>query len=98
MVKVRMRQTVLLGPSRQRLERDQEYDVSMSSAEQLVPRYAVYVEEPLVLPDGADTDLSMLTVAQLKELAAERGVDLTATKKADIIAQIEQALSDKNGE
>ena len=37
-----------------------------------------------------DSDLHGMTVAQLKELAEDRGIDLTgATKKADIIAAIE---------
>lgn len=42
-------------------------------------------------PEGeAETELQAMTVAQLKELAENRGIDLTgATKKADIIAAIE---------
>lgn len=40
-------------------------------------------------------DLEDLTVAELKEVAAERGVDLgDATKKADIIDVIESAATD----
>lgn len=35
-------------------------------------------------------DLSSLTVAQLKALAADNGYTLTSTKKADIIAEIEE--------
>lgn len=41
--------------------------------------------------DGA-ADLAVMTVAQLRDLAAERNVDLgDVTKKADIIAAIEAA-------
>ncbi len=40
-------------------------------------------DEPL----SAD-ELSALTIAQLRALAEERGITLTATRKADIIAEI----------
>lgn len=33
-------------------------------------------------------ELSSMTVSQLKELAADEGIELTATRKADIIEQI----------
>lgn len=43
-------------------------------------------------------DLSSLKLADLKELAAERGVDLgDATKKADIIAALELAAEAEGG-
>lgn len=101
MVKVRMRQTVLLGPERQRLERGKEYEVAPDQAELLVPRHATYVDGPPAEETVDDTDLTKLTVSQLKELAAELGVELTATKKADIIAEIEAVSSgdeDDDGE
>lgn len=34
-------------------------------------------------------ELSSLTISQLRALAQERGYTITATKKADIIAEIE---------
>ena len=54
-------------------------------------------ETVLTDPDEADTnsdgeiseaELSALTVAQLRELAGMLGITLTATRKADIIAEI----------
>jgi len=40
----------------------------------------------------ADTDLAAYTVAELKTLAQERGVDLTgASRKGDIVAALEAA-------
>lgn len=45
-----------------------------------------------VVAAGDDSPLAKLTVEQLKALAAERKIDLgDATRKADIIAAIEQA-------
>lgn len=45
------------------------------------------------------TDYQALTVAKLKELATERGVDLgDATKKDDIIAALELSDEQGNGE
>lgn len=40
-----------------------------------------------------ETELSALTIAQLRELAAEKGITLTATLKAEIIAEILAALA-----
>ena len=39
-----------------------------------------------------ESDLSSLTIAQLKELASEMGYEVTKTKKADIIAEIEAQM------
>lgn len=49
--------------------------------------------------DGTLTEeeLTALTIAQLRELAAEKGITLTATLKADIIAEILAALNDSGG-
>lgn len=56
----------------------------------------------LVTAAAADTDddgelseeeLSALTVAQLRAIAAEKGITLTKTKKAEIIAEILAALA-----
>ena len=41
----------------------------------------------------SEEELSALTVAQLKAIAAEKGITLTKTKKADIIAEILAALA-----
>jgi hypothetical protein len=55
------------------------------------------VRAGVVTAAAADTDedgelseeeLSALTIAQLKAIAAEKGITLTKTKKADIIAEI----------
>ena len=40
----------------------------------------------------SEEELTALTVAQLKAYAAEKGITLTKTKKADIIAEILAAL------
>lgn len=40
-----------------------------------------------------EEELNALTVAKLKTLAQENGITLTATKKADIIAEILAALA-----
>lgn len=39
-----------------------------------------------------ESDLSSLTIAQLKELASVKGYEVTKTKKADIIAEIEAQM------
>ena len=36
----------------------------------------------------SEEELNALTIAQLREVAADMGITLTATKKADIIAEI----------
>lgn len=41
----------------------------------------------------SEEELSALTVAQLRAIAAEKGITLTKTKKADIIAEILAALA-----
>ena len=42
----------------------------------------------------SEEELTALTVAQLKAYAAEKGIELTATKKADIVAEILAALEE----
>ncbi len=65
-------------------------------------------DEPVAAPTDAEIDtdedgtltedeLNALTVAQLKAYAAEKGITLTATKKAEIIAEILTALADTPG-
>lgn len=39
--------------------------------------------------EESSIELSSLTISQLRALAQERGYTITATKKADIIAEIE---------
>lgn len=41
--------------------------------------------------DDSEVDLQSMTIAQLKAHAEELGIELTATKKADIIGEIEAA-------
>lgn len=36
----------------------------------------------------SEEELNALTIAQLREVAADMGITLTATKKADIVAEI----------
>ena len=43
-------------------------------------------------PSSPDVDLSSLTIARLKEFAAEKGYTVTKTKKADIISEIESQM------
>ena len=45
---------------------------------------------------AATSDLSGMTVAQLKEFAAEKGYNVTATTKAEIIAEIQAQLQAEN--
>lgn len=94
MVRVRMRRTVLNGftVGRDRLERGVVYELPADQAKAFVPRYADYVDGPPA-EDEDDTDLDQLTVAQLKELAAKLGVELTGTKKADIVDEVEAAMA-----
>lgn len=87
-----MRGTVLLAPDRKRLERDREYDVPAGVAKLLVPRYATYVDGPPA-DIGGDNDLAKLTVPELKALATDRGVELTATRKDDIVKELEAAMA-----
>jgi hypothetical protein len=42
----------------------------------------------------SEEELTALTVAQLKAYAAEKGITLTATRKADIVAEILAALNE----
>ncbi len=49
--------------------------------------------------DNIDNDnetLNDLTVNELKELAAQKGIELTATKKDDIVSEIESAMTNVN--
>ena len=41
----------------------------------------------------SEEELSALTIAQLRAIAAEKGITLTKTKKAEIIAEILAALA-----
>lgn len=43
-------------------------------------------------PTSPEIDLSSLTIAQLKALATEKGYEVTKTKKADIISEIESQM------
>ena len=43
---------------------------------------------PNAAPRHDSDELSSMTVSQLKALAAEEGIQLTATRKAEIIGQI----------
>ena len=64
--------------------------------------YTIAVTEPIDSLSDVDTDsdesisqeeLEALTVAQLKQFAATQGITLTATRKADIIDEILEALA-----
>ena len=46
----------------------------------------------------SEEELSALTVAQLRAIAAEKGITLTKTKKAEIIAEILAALAADSAE
>ncbi|MBQ3326240.1 MAG: Rho termination factor N-terminal domain-containing protein [Clostridia bacterium] len=45
-----------------------------------------------------EEELNALTVAKLRTLAQENGITLTATRKADIIAEILAALAEQDDE
>ena len=44
--------------------------------------------------EESSIELSSLTISQLRALAQERGYTITATRKADIIAEIEAQQAD----
>lgn len=48
----------------------------------------------------SEEELQALTIKELKQLATELGITITATRKADIIAEILEALApeDEGGE
>lgn len=55
-------------------------------------RYEEITGEPYNTEEGGEVDLESMTVAELKEYAAERGISLSGlTRKADIIAAIRAA-------
>lgn len=83
------------------LVRDEELNVDAKTADGMVERGLASVVGEIVenkqdedTEDGnAGDELSGMTVDELKEYAAEAGVDLTGkTKKADIIAAIREAM------
>lgn len=47
--------------------------------------------------NASNVTLDNLTVNELKELAAQEGIELTSVKKADIIVEIETARVSKEG-
>lgn len=54
-----------------------------------------------LVEEGSDSDegsLSKLTIAELKKLATEEGIELTATKKDEIIVEIEVARAEDQNE
>lgn len=79
---------------------DEEVTVQAKVADNLVERkLAIVVGEETTENEGrdhddnADDELAGMTVDELKEYAAEAGVDLTGkTKKADILAAIREAM------
>jgi hypothetical protein len=66
-------------------EAGEEFAASRSRAEEIARKLPGYVE---VLDDPKE-DLSAMSVAQLRKLAAERGVKVSGTKKADYVAALE---------
>lgn len=48
--------------------------------------------------EPAVTDVEKMSLPQLKAYASEQGIELTATKKADILAEIQTAESDEGDE
>lgn len=82
---------------------DEEVTVQAKVADNLVERgLAIVVGEEVTKnenheggdrDENADDELAGMTVDELKEYAAEAGVDLTGkTKKADILAAIREAM------
>ena len=66
-------------------EAGDEFAASRSRAEEIARKLPGYVE----VFDEPKEDLSALSVAQLRKLAAERGVKVSGTKKADYVAALE---------
>ena len=66
-------------------EAGDEFAASRSRADEIARKLPGYVE----VLDEPKEDLSALSVAQLRKLAAERGVKVTGTKKADYVAALE---------
>jgi len=66
-------------------EAGDEFAASRSRAEEIARKLPGYVE----VLDEPKEDLSAMSVAQLRKLAAERGVKVTGTKKADYVAALE---------
>jgi len=66
-------------------EAGDEFAASRSRAEEIARKLPGYVE----VLDEPKEDLSAMSVAQLRRLAAERGVKVTGTKKADYVAALE---------
>lgn len=54
----------------------------------------VYVDFEDAVPADDGMDLAKMTVAQLREFAESVGVELTATKKADIVAELEARFAE----
>ena len=79
---------------------DEEVTVPAKVADKMVERgLATVVGEEFIESadtendDNADDELAGMSVDELKEYAAEAGVDLTGkTKKADILAAIREAI------
>lgn len=66
-------------------EAGDEFSASRSRAEEIARKLPGYVE----VLDEPKEDLSAMSVAQLRRLAAERGVKVTGAKKADYVAALE---------
>jgi hypothetical protein len=66
-------------------EAGDEFAASSSRAEEIARKLPGYVE----VLDEPKEDLSALSVEQLRKLAAERGVKVKGTKKADYVAALE---------
>lgn len=101
MIKIKMKRTIINGFTDDRLDSDKEYELPIDQAKAFVPRYADYVGEPPAedeVPDGKEAQLDELTVKELKTLSEELGVEITATRKSDMIVEIKAVMDNLEGD
>lgn len=72
-------------------EKNSIFEVDQHSGEVLIKKKVAEIVEENV---DQEDELKKMTVAELKQKAEELGIDLKATKKDDIIAEIKEATNE----
>ncbi|WP_294727473.1 Rho termination factor N-terminal domain-containing protein [uncultured Fusobacterium sp.] len=72
-------------------EKNSIFEVDQHSGEVLIKKKVAEIVEENVYQED---ELEKMTVAELKQKAEELGIDLKATKKDDIIAEIKEATNE----
>lgn len=72
-------------------EKNSIFEVDQHSGEVLIKKKVAEIVEENV---DQEDELEKMTVAELKQKAEKLGVDLKATKKDDIIAEIKEATNE----